>query len=83
MGKSLSEMTLEELWQLFPIRLTEHQCIWREWFVQERDALLAALGGINVRISHIGSTAVEGIWAKPIVDIMLGIYMPGNRDMSR
>ena len=71
MGKSLSEMTLEELWQLFPIRLTEHQCIWREWFVQERDSLLAALGGINVRISHIGSTAVEGIWAKPIVDIML------------
>ena len=71
MGKSLSEMTLEELWQLFPIRLTEHQSIWREWFVQERDALLAALNGIAVRISHIGSTAVEGIRAKPIVDILL------------
>lgn len=25
MGKKLSEMNLEELWQLFPIFLTEHQ----------------------------------------------------------
>ena len=27
MGKSLSEMTLEELWQLFPIVLAEHRDI--------------------------------------------------------
>lgn len=25
MGKKLSEMSLEELWELFPIFLTEHQ----------------------------------------------------------
>ena len=30
MGKKLSEMTLEELWQLFPIVLTEHQRSWKE-----------------------------------------------------
>ena len=28
MRKELSEMTLEELWKLFPIFLTEHQKIW-------------------------------------------------------
>lgn len=27
--------------------------------------------GVNARISHVGSTAVEGIWAKPIVDMLL------------
>lgn len=27
-GKKLSEMNLEELWQLFPIFLTEHQDCW-------------------------------------------------------
>ena len=27
MGKKLSEMTLEELWKLFPIYLTEHQIL--------------------------------------------------------
>ena len=32
MGKKLSEMTLEELWQLFPIYLTEHQSCWQEWY---------------------------------------------------
>ena len=31
MGKKLSEMTLEELWQLFPIYLTEHQPNWQEY----------------------------------------------------
>lgn len=28
MGKKLSEMNLEELWQSFPIFLTEHQDCW-------------------------------------------------------
>ena len=71
MGKNLSEMTLAELWQLFPIRLTEHQACWREWFIEEQAALRAALNGMTARISHIGSTAVEGIWAKPIVDLLM------------
>lgn len=71
MGKRLSEMTMEELWQLFPIRLTEHQSCWHEWFLEERAALRTALNGAEARISHIGSTAVEGIWAKPIVDLLV------------
>ena len=33
-----------------------------------------------VRLSHIGSTSVETIWAKPIVDIMLEI--PIETDMA-
>ena len=28
MGKPLSDMTLEELWELFPIILTEHNEVW-------------------------------------------------------
>lgn len=31
MGKRLSEMSLEELWELFPIYLTAHQDYWPEW----------------------------------------------------
>lgn len=72
MGKALSEMSLAELWQLFPIRLTAHQDCWAGQY-QEEEARLRALlkpGAIG-RISHIGSTAVPGIWAKPIVDILL------------
>ena len=31
MAKSLEDMTLEELWQLFPIFLREHLVEWTDW----------------------------------------------------
>ncbi len=70
MGKKLSEMTLEELWQLFPIVLTEHQPCWAAWFMEEK-ALLERVLTPDAVISHIGSTSVSTIWAKPIVDILV------------
>lgn len=70
MAKQLSEMTLEELWQLFPIFLTEHQECWGDWFLEEKQSLQRLLS-FPVRIHHIGSTAVQGIWAKPIIDILM------------
>lgn len=69
MGKALTEMSLEELWQLFPIFLTQHQACWAEWYAAEAAALRAALPPY-VRLSHIGSTAIPDIWAKPIIDIL-------------
>ena len=72
MGKKLSEMTLEELWQLFPIYLTEHQLCWQEWYSEEECLLKNAFSSTE-RISHIGSTAIPSIWAKPIVDILVEI----------
>jgi len=72
MAKELSEMTLEELWQLFPIVLEAHNPEWMLWYLEQKAQLKAALSheGI-VRISHVGSTAIETIHAKPIVDILL------------
>ena len=72
MGKKLSEMTLDELWQLFPIYLTEHQPCWKEWYSEEEGLLKSVLPSTK-RISHIGSTAIPSIWAKPIVDILVEI----------
>ena len=72
MGKNLSEMSLEELWQLFPIRLTPHRTDWEKWYQTESALLLSLLPqGEAVRLSHIGSTSIPSIWAKPIVDILL------------
>ena len=68
--KKLSEMSLEELWQLFPIRLTEHDCRWQNWFTEEKTLLLQLLS-TQPTIHHIGSTAIKGIWAKPIIDILI------------
>lgn len=72
MGKKLSEMSLEELWQLFPIFLTGPQSCWKEWYDEEKEFLRKTIPQIE-RISHIGSTALGCIWAKPIVDILVEI----------
>lgn len=74
MRKKLSEMSLEELWELFPIYLTENQTNWKEWYKEEKKSLNSILSQNQiVRISHIGSTAIDKIWAKPIIDILLEI----------
>ena len=81
MSPTLEEMSLEELWQLFPIFLREHQDEWKDWYEEERLRLLSFLSANQlVRISHIGSTSLETIWAKPIVDILLEI--PKEADMA-
>ena len=68
MKRELSDMTLKELWTLFPIFLTEPNPDWESWYEEEERALKAALpDGRIKRISHVGSTAIRGIWAKPIV----------------
>lgn len=74
MGKSLTEMSLEELWQLFPIFLVKHKKEWSSWFKQESENIKSILPyGIIKRISHIGSTAIPNIKAKNIVDILLEV----------
>ena len=72
MGKKLSEMSLEELWLLFPIFLEEHKDCWKEWYLEEEKLLKRVLTK-NERISHIGSTVIPSIWAKPIVDLLVEI----------
>ena len=57
--KQLSEMTTEELWRLFPIRLVPHEDKWEKQFEREKILLEQILQG--ARISHIGSTAVKDI----------------------
>lgn len=72
MGKKLSKMSLEELWALFPIYLTEHQDCWKDWYADEKN-VLEQIVPQTARISHIGSTAICSIWAKPIIDILVEI----------
>ncbi|MDO5552416.1 MAG: GrpB family protein [Planctomycetia bacterium] len=70
MGKPLSDMTLQELWQLFPIQLTPHNDSWKSWYEEEQDFLKTVLPP-HALINHIGSTAVDAIWAKPIIDLLV------------
>lgn len=79
MGKELSEMTLEELWELFPIILKEYNKDYRNWYEIEKQRLLSCIDEQDIiRVSHIGSTAVEGLLAKPTVDILLEMDTGSN-----
>lgn len=75
MSKKLTEMSLEELWQLFPIMLTEHKAYWAEWYASEVEQLKALLPNA-LEYHHIGSTAIHGIMAKPIIDILIVVASP-------
>lgn len=74
MQKELSEMSLEELWELFPIFLVAHDDKWNIFYDEIESFLKNILSECPVeRISHIGSTAISGIWAKDIVDVLIEI----------
>ena len=57
-----------------------YQPAWAEVFRRESEAVKAALGENCLRVYHIGSTAVEGLDAKPIVDLMPVVQRLGAVD---
>ena len=74
MGKELSEMTQEELWNLFPIFLVQHNDQWNEYYNEIETTITDLLVSYPFkRINHIGSTAIQGIWAKNIIDVIVEI----------
>ena len=46
---------------------------WPAMFEQEGARLGGALGPLVVGIEHVGSTAIPGLAAKPIIDLMIGV----------
>ena len=57
-----------------PIVIAPYDPLWAATFADERAMILRACGpDAFVRIEHVGSTAVPGLAAKPIVDIMPGV----------
>jgi hypothetical protein len=76
MSKKLEEMSLEELWQLFPIFLVEHSKDWEVWYEEEKRIITSLIPKeYIIRVAHIGSTAISNIWAKNIVDILIELNL--------
>ncbi len=46
---------------------------WKKIFEDEKNFLLQIFNNEDFLIEHVGSTSVEGLLAKPIVDIALGV----------
>jgi GrpB-like predicted nucleotidyltransferase (UPF0157 family) len=56
-----------------PITLSLYDPEWTYRFAQEKTVILRAIGELVIEIEHFGSTAVTGLTAKPIVDILVGL----------
>jgi GrpB-like predicted nucleotidyltransferase (UPF0157 family) len=65
-----------------PVRLVEYDAAWPGMFAAERRRIIDAVSLGEERIEHIGSTAVPGMPAKPVVDMMLGVdRLPPTHDL--
>jgi hypothetical protein len=53
--------------------LVDYNPLWEAAFIEERERLDRMLGNIAKGIEHYGSTAVPGMRAKPILDILVGV----------
>lgn len=65
-----------------PVTLVAYDATWPEAFTRERRRITDAVALAGDRIEHIGSTAVPGLSAKPVVDLMLGVdRLPPSHDL--
>ena len=55
------------------VEIVEYRRDWAAEFEAIADAMRAALGGLAVRVDHIGSTAVPGLAAKDRIDVQVGV----------
>lgn len=55
------------------VEIVDYTDEWPVRFAHEKERLAEALEGTALRIKHIGSTAVPGLAAKPVVDILVTV----------
>lgn len=67
------------------IHLSSYKKSWKQDFVNLKEILSKAISHLNndsfsIQIEHIGSTSVEGLLAKPIIDILIGVEKEADLD---
>jgi len=62
-----------------PVEIVDYDPTWPAEFERIAARALAALGPLGIRAEHLGSTAVPGLAAKPVID--LAIVVPSGHDL--
>jgi GrpB-like predicted nucleotidyltransferase (UPF0157 family) len=65
------------------IEVVPYDDSWSESFDMEADRIGEALRPVVVSIHHIGSTSVPGMFAKPIIDILIEVRSLARLDAGR
>ena len=63
------------------VRVVDFDATWAKQFEDESSRILATLREIDATCHHIGSTAVPGLRAKPIIDMLL--VVPSLSELDR
>ncbi len=63
-----------------PLVIVNYDPRWPAIYEEEKRRILRVAGRSIIGIEHIGSTAVVGLAAKPIIDIMAGVIDPSDAD---
>lgn len=67
-----------------PIEVKDHDPAWAERFLAEAPAVERALDGMAAAsVEHVGSTAVPGLPAKPIIDMVVALHGEASPDAVR
>jgi len=69
---------MEDQW-----RISEYDGQWKRLFQTLATNLRNNLGDVAVRIDHIGSTSIEGMAAKPIIDVQISVTDLDNELLYR
>jgi GrpB-like predicted nucleotidyltransferase (UPF0157 family) len=56
-----------------PVEVVAYDDRWPQLYAEERDRIATAIGDAVVAIEHVGGTAVPGLPAKPVIDLMVGV----------
>jgi GrpB-like predicted nucleotidyltransferase (UPF0157 family) len=67
-----------------PLSLVPYQRDWRRRFEDEKGRLLARIGGQLLTVEHVGATAVVGLSARPVVDLLVALRsLEGARPIAQ
>ena len=73
-----------------PVALREWSPLWSRFAEEWSSAILGALTPLRPRVEHVGSTAVPGLIAKPVIDVLVAVpdvadeaaYRPGLESLG-
>ena len=55
------------------VGMVRYDARWAKRVADERARITAIAGSAILELEHVGSTAVPGLWAKPIIDLMAAV----------
>ena len=79
MEKRIDNLTVEQIGKIFPIEVVLYREEWKTLFKREKELIVNTMGNLlEMNIEHIGSTSVQGLSAKPIIDMLIEIPLLTN-----